>query len=385
MGKPQVTLTLAGDESKLTKSFDKVGGASRKLASEVGGSSKRMAEETTSGFDRAGEAADGTYSSFDALESVGRGTGDTMTGLSEIMSGNILQGSTDLAGGVAALADGFQGALLPAIKKVYEAGIQNVIATGRQTVANVAAKAASIGSAIATNAMTVAQKALNLAMRMNPIGLIITALTLLVGGLIYAYKHSETFRNIVNAAFRAVLGVVQAVVTWIRNNWPLLLKILTGPIGLAVSLIRGHKDSILGFFKAVPGAIAGFFKGVANTISAPYRAAFGAIKSAWNNTVGGKGFNVPGWIPGLGGKSFTIPYFHSGGVVSGSMGSETLAVLKAGERVTGGRNSGEGTTILLQGDGSAATEAVLFLIRKAIGNGFGGDVQVALGPAGGRR
>lgn len=380
MGKPQVTLTLAGDESKLTKSFANVGSASKQMATEVGGSSKRMADETSTGFDRAGEAADGTYSSFDALESVGRGTTDTMSGLGEIMSGNILQGSTDLAGGVAALADGFSGALLPALKKVYETGLQNVIATGRQTAANIAAKAAAVASAAATGVMTVAQKALNLAMRANPIGLIVTALLLLAAGLVYAYQHSQTFRNIVNGAFQAVLSVVRTVVSWIRNNWPLLLAILVGPIGIAVLVIRKHKDSILGFFRSVPGAIAGFFKGVANTISAPYRAAFGAIKSAWNNTVGGKGFSVPGWIPGLGGKSFTIPYFHSGGVVSGGLGSETLAVLKAGERVTGGRNSSGGGSITISSGGTRLDDLLVEVLRKAIKN-QGGDVQVVLGQA----
>lgn len=379
MGKPQVTLTLAGDDSALSKTFGAVGASSKKMADEVGGSSKRVAEETGAGFERASAGAEQTYSKFDALESVGRGTTDTMSGLGEIMKGNLLQGSTDLAGGIAALADGFTGALLPGIKKVWEAGIGNTIAMGKQTAATIASKAATAASAVATNAMAIAQKALNLAMRANPIGLIVTALLLLAAGLVYAYKHSETFRNIVNGAFRTVLGVVQAVVSWIRNNWPLLLAILTGPVGLAVTVIRKHKDSILGFFRAVPGAIAGFFKGVASTISAPYRAAFSAIKTAWNNTVGGKGFSVPGWIPGLGGKDFKIPYFHTGGIVSGSMGSETLAVLKAGERVSGGRNGGDGITLVFKSDGSAAGHALMEVLRKAIKIETGGNVQTALG------
>lgn len=376
-GKPQVTLTLAGDSSKLEQVFGQVGASSKKMADEVGSSSKRVADETTGAYGRVDEAAGQTYDKFDALESVGRGTTDTMSGLGEIMSGNILQGSTDLAGGIAALADGFSGALLPAIKKVWQAGIQNTLATARQTAATVASRGAALASAAATNVMTVAQKALNLAMRANPIGLIITALLLLAAGLVYAYKHSETFRNIVNGAFRTVLGVVQAVVTWIRNNWPLLLKILTGPVGLAVGVIRTHKDSILGFFKSVPGAITGYFKGIGSTISAPFSAAFSGIKSAWNNTVGGKGFEVPGWIPGLGGKDFRIPYFHTGGIVSGAMGSETLAVLKAGERVTGGRNGGGGTIVISSG-GSRLDDLLVEVLRKAIKNA-GGDVQVVLG------
>ena len=97
--KNQVTLTFAGDETQLSKAFDNVGQAAKRMDDGVGSASKSIGE-SASGFDRAGEAADGTYDKFDALESVGRGTTDTMSGLSNIMSGNVLQGSTDLAGGV---------------------------------------------------------------------------------------------------------------------------------------------------------------------------------------------------------------------------------------------------------------------------------------------
>lgn len=377
MGKPQVTLTLAGDDTALSKAFDNVGASSKKMADNVGSSSKQVADQTTDAYGRVDSAAGQTYDKFDALESVGRGTSDTMTGLGEIMSGNVLQGSTDLAGGVAALADGFSGALLPAIKAMSLESIKSAANTARQTVVTVAQRGASLASAAATNIMAVAQRALNLAMRANPIGLIITALLLLAGGLVYAYKHSQTFRNIVDGAFRAVLSVVQAVVGWIRGNWPLLLAILTGPIGLAVRAISKHRDSILGFFRGIPSAIGGFFKGIGSVISAPFSAAFSGIRSAWNNTVGGKGFSVPGWIPGLGGKDFRIPYFHTGGIVSGAMGSETLAVLKAGEKVTGGRGSASGQIVISSG-GSRLDDLLVEVLRKAILN-QGGDVQAVLG------
>lgn len=378
MGKPQVTLTLAGDSSKLEKTFGAVGSASKKMADEVGSSSKKVADDTTGAYGRVDEAAGQTYDKFDALESVGRGTTDTMSGLSSIMKGDILQGSTDLAGGVAALADGFSGALLPAIRAVYTNGIQATAQMIRQTAATGAQKVAMVGSAIATNGMALAQKGLNIAMRANPIGLIITALILLGTGLVIAYKKSETFRNIVNGAFKGVQSVVSWVINWIRNNWPLLLAILTGPIGLAVLVIGKHKDKILGFFKAIPGAITGFFRGVGSAVSAPFVAAFQGIKNAWNNTVGGKGFTVPGWVPGVGGNDFHIPYFHTGGIVSGAMGSETLAVLKAGERVTAGANSGGGGTVVFKSDGSRVGKLLVQILREAI-RIEGGDVQVVLG------
>ena len=56
----------------------------------------------------------------------------------------------------------------------------------------------------ATRLWAAAMGILNVVMRMNPIGLVITVVAALVVGLIVAYKKSDTFRNIVDTAFRAV-------------------------------------------------------------------------------------------------------------------------------------------------------------------------------------
>lgn len=59
-----------------------------------------------------------------------------------------------------------------------------------------------------TLAWNTAQKLLNGTMKLNPIGIVITAIGLLVAGLIIAYKKSDTFRRIVN---RAWSGIKKAV------------------------------------------------------------------------------------------------------------------------------------------------------------------------------
>lgn len=61
-----------------------------------------------------------------------------------------------------------------------------------------------------------AMKALNLVLRANPIGLVITAIGLLVAGLVIAYKKSETFRRIVDGAFRAVASAGE----WLAEKIP---------------------------------------------------------------------------------------------------------------------------------------------------------------------
>jgi phage-related protein len=306
-GKPQVTLTFAGDSSKLTKAFDDVGSSARTMDTDVGNASKKISD-SSSGFDRAGDAADGAEGKAQGFADTLEGSKGIMDGVGEIAKGNLFEGFVMAGSGAANLAGGMASFLIP------------------------------MGKTAIVNAMAGAQKALNAVMRANPIGIVITVLALLVTGIIIAYKKSETFRAIVDGAMK---GIKKAF-GWVVDKGKELVgwfKTLPGKIGGYFKGVTDAGAKVIDWFKALPGKIGGFFKGLGDTIKKPFSSAFQGIKDLWNSTVGGKGFSVPDWIPGIGGKSFTIPYFHTGGIVPGSMGSETLAVLKAGERVTGGSNS----------------------------------------------
>jgi len=102
-------------------------------------------------------------------------------------------------------------------------------------------------------AISGAARGIGLAMStaLGPVGLIIIAIAALVAGFIYAYNHSETFRNIVDGALRAVADAAQwlwdkaqAVFGWLKDNWPLLLGVFLGPFGLALGLIIKFWDDI---------------------------------------------------------------------------------------------------------------------------------------------
>lgn len=99
-------------------------------------------------------------------------------------------------------------------------------------------------------AWNVALEITNALIAASTIGLIVIALAALAAGLIYAYTHSETFRKIVKGALDAVSDAAKAVFNWLKKNWPLLLGILTGPMGLAAVEIIKHWDSIKNGIKA---------------------------------------------------------------------------------------------------------------------------------------
>lgn len=80
-----------------------------------------------------------------------------------------------------------------------------LITRARAVVGIVAHRVATIATTVATKAWSVAQWLLNAALTANPIGLVVAAIALLVGGLILAYKKSDTFRGIVDGLWNNVL------------------------------------------------------------------------------------------------------------------------------------------------------------------------------------
>lgn len=71
-----------------------------------------------------------------------------------------------------------------------------------------------------------AQVVFNLAMRANPIGLVITAIALLIAGLVLAYKKSETFRNIVNKVRDAGVAAFKQIWSWIQKAIDLVERLI---------------------------------------------------------------------------------------------------------------------------------------------------------------
>lgn len=262
---------------------------------------------------------------------------------------------------------------------------------------NVAVAASAVASGVATAATaawTAAQWLLNAALNANPIGLIVAAIALLVAGLIIAWKHSETFRDVVTAAWEAVKGVVapvldflttkvpeafqaiydavkgavEAVVGFVTDHWPLLLAILTGPIGLAVLAIASHWDTIKAGISAawdaikavvttvvgaVKGVITGIFDaiktyitGVLDAYKALFTTAWDAIKGVVSTALDNLKANVAtvlGAISGVASTAwdavkgvFTTAWNGIKGVVTGALDAVVGAVTGLGGRIARG-------------------------------------------------
>jgi hypothetical protein len=206
----------------------------------------------------------------------------------------------------------------------------------------------------------------NIAMLANPIGLIILAIVALVAIVIIAYKKSDTFRAIVQGAFRAVGKAVSWLGDRFADWW---------------HATRSVVDRAAGIFRGLPGRIGSAFRGLFNIITGPFRAAFNFVASAWNNTVGRLRWSIPGWVPGIGGNSIsapTLPQFHTGGTASGGMGREFLAVLRAGETVSPVGGGGGGGELVIRSGGAQIDDLLVQILARAVS--ARGGLRAALGP-----
>lgn len=206
---------------------------------------------------------------------------------------------------------------------------------------------------------------------------------LLVAAFILAYQKSELFRDIVAGVFEvvkftitnsidAVMGifagliwffdtvlmpiftklrdvagdefdrikakigaVVEAVKTVVSTGFEIVKNLLTDPVLAAKDKVSEILDGITTLFTDLPGKLKAGLSTLAETIAAPFKAMGQAIKDAWNDSIGGKGIDIPD-IKGLPnrGERFEIPTLHSGGIVPGRPGTEVLRILEAGELVS---------------------------------------------------
>ncbi|MER6892027.1 phage tail tape measure protein [Streptomyces halstedii] len=248
---------------------------------------------------------------------------------------------------------------------------------------------------VATTVATGVQWLWNTALAANPIGLIILAVVGLVAGIVLLWKKSDTFKAIVTGAFNAVWGAIKGVFNWTKKNWPLLLAILTGPIGWATLAIVKNWDKIKSggaavwrWISSLPGKIKNGFAKVGGWISAPFRAGFNAVSRFWNSTAGRLTFRVPNWVPGIGGAGWAmprLPYLAKGGnirssgfAVVGEAGPEVVH-LPGGASVTPLGRGGGGGQVRVVVDATGAEAGMLRLMRHIVRVYGQGDVQVAFG------
>ena len=141
---------------------------------------------------------------------------------------------------------------------------------------------------------TVVQAAYNAVMLANPVVLIIMAIigaiTLLVAGFMYLWKHCEGFRNFwiglwngivsfVKGAIDIVVSIFNGIVGFVKKNWQGLLLLLINPFAGAFKLLYDNCGAFRKFINNFVNAIKNFFSGLASKIGSAANSIVSFIKS----------------------------------------------------------------------------------------------------------
>ncbi len=120
-------------------------------------------------------------------------------------------------------------------------------------------------------------KALGLALLTPPLGIVIALIAVGVAAYIFRDEIAGAFQSMLNFVLPiidTVTGKLGGVVSWVTDNWPLLVALLAGPVGLAVFAVVKHWDAIAGKITGGVDAVLGFLRDnwpeIVTLISGPF-------------------------------------------------------------------------------------------------------------------
>ena len=127
----------------------------------------------------------------------------------------------------------------------------------------------------------------------GPIGLIITAIGLLVAGFIYLWNKSKAFRNFFIKMWQGIKKVlsviIKGIVTYFKTAWAIIKAVWTAPIRFfrfVWSKIKGAFSHVASFFKGVFSkgwaAIKSAFSSVGSFFSKLWNGVKSVASTAWN-------------------------------------------------------------------------------------------------------
>lgn len=232
---------------------------------------------------------------------LGQKLAPAMTALRQILLDSIVV-VTALIGAITPLVAGFA-AMVGFIRANIDVlgPLAAVIATvavvaNASAIATTAVTAAQRVAAAATKAWAVVQGVLNAVMSANPLGLLVVAIAVLVAAVVLAYRHSETFREIVQAAWQvvqrvigavvpAVLGFIHALVGGVRDAWGAIRDATTAIWGRVRDVIETVVGWITGFVEREVAGLVAIWHGVTAVVGV-VRDAFNSAREAVADRIG---------------------------------------------------------------------------------------------------
>lgn len=149
---------------------------------------------------------------------------------------------------------------------------------------------------------------LNMAFNLNPIGIIVTAIGLLVAAFIILWNKCEGFRNFWINLWEGIKKTFFTVVNFIKENWKELGTLLVNPIGGALALLYKFNPKFKEWVDNLGNNIKTFFTETIPNI----------LINAWNSIVAFFTQTIPQWIQNVIQWFQQLPYmigYHIGQIL----------------------------------------------------------------------
>jgi hypothetical protein len=105
----------------------------------------------------------------------------------------------------------------------------------------------------AVKVWTALQWLLNAALRANPIGMVVTLLGVLVAAVVYAYRHFDTFRGVVDGAWDAIKEASRTAILWLIDKVLWMADKMLGAMARAFGWAPGIGEKLKAAHEKVKG------------------------------------------------------------------------------------------------------------------------------------
>jgi len=172
---------------------------------------------------------------------------------------------------------------LPTPVQNFSLGLLALVAIGGPMltfIASVKSAAETLGIlSIATGGATTATNLFSIALRAIPIIAIISAIALLIANWdevsAEAKKLWEAISKWWGEIYEDIKKFANKAIDWLKENWPKILAVLTGPFGLFILWVVTYKDDIIAKFKEL-------WEGVKTAVTEKVASIIAAVQNLWN-------------------------------------------------------------------------------------------------------